>query len=266
MLSERFEQEHPQIRVKCVLADALYGTKSFLKPAARLFGGVQVISQLRSNQNIRCRGRTYSLEQYFTQHPGVTQSLRIRGAEPVTVTVGSARLVVCAHGEKRFVIALKYEGEQDSRYLVATDLSWRTLDIVQAYTFRWLVEVFFSDWKAHEGWGALTQQPGEDGSSRSLILSLLVDHCLLLHPDQTARIENQQPASTVGSLISRVKMDSLITIIRQLVVADEPEKRLQQLTQQLEAQFQLKPSDKHMVHRDLGRMEPTPSLKYRAAA
>jgi hypothetical protein len=265
-LLKRFEQEHPQIHVKCVLADALYGTKPFLQQASELFGGVQVISQLRSNQNIRFRGRLYSLEQYFAQHPGVAQTIRIRGAEPVTVTVGSARLVVYAHGEKRFVIALKYEGEENYRYLVATDLSWRTLDIVQAYTFRWLVEVFFSDWKAHEGWGALTQQPGEDGSSRSLILSLLVDHSLLLHPDQLAQVENQQPAFTVGSLISRVKMDSLVTIIRQLVVSDEPEKMLQHLTQQLEAQCQLKPSDKHMVHRDLGRMEPTPSLKYRAAA
>jgi hypothetical protein len=265
-LLERFEQEHAQIQVKCILADALYGTKLFLKQASRLFGGVQVISQLRSNQNIRFRGRRYSLEQYFTQAPGVAQSIRIRGAEPVTVTVGSARLVVCAHGEKRFVIALKYEGEEDYRYLVATDLSWRTLDIVQAYTVRWLVEVFFSDWKAHEGWGALTQQPGEDGSSRSLILSLLVDHSLLLHPDQLAQVENQQPAFTVGSLINRVKMDSLVAILRQLMLAEEPEKMLQHLTQQLEAQCQLKPSDKHMVHRDLGRMEPTPALKYKAAA
>ena len=55
--------------------------------------------------------------------------------------VGSARLAVCAHGKRRFVIALKYPGETEYRYLVATDLSWRTLDIVQAYTLRWLVEI-----------------------------------------------------------------------------------------------------------------------------
>jgi hypothetical protein len=90
-LLERFEQDHAQIHVKCVLADALYGTKPFLKQTSRLFGGVQVISQLRSNQNIRFRARPYSLEQYFSQHPGVAQTVRIRGAEPVTVTVGSAR-------------------------------------------------------------------------------------------------------------------------------------------------------------------------------
>ena len=65
--------------------------------------------------------------------------------------MGSARLYVCAHHTKRFVIALKYEGEEEYRYLVARDLTWRTLDIVQAHTLRWLVEVFIQDWKAHEG-------------------------------------------------------------------------------------------------------------------
>jgi len=44
-------------------------------------------------------------------------------------------------------------------------------------------QVFFEDWKGYEGWSALTLQPGAEGSGRSLILSLLVDQCLLLHPD-----------------------------------------------------------------------------------
>ncbi len=226
----QFREAHPSIRVKCVLADALHGTGRFLKKASKLFGGVQVISRLRNNRNIRFRGKKYSLEQYFTKFPGVTRTIRIRGGEPVTVTVGSARLPVCAHGgRKRFVIALKYQGEEQYRYLVATDLTRRTPDIVQAYTFRWLVEVFIADRKAHEGRGALTKQPGEGGSSRSLIPSLPVDHCLLLHPDQPARVENKQPAYTVGSLSNRVKVDSLLTIIRELVTAHNPVEQLQRL-------------------------------------
>jgi len=43
---------------------------------------------------------------------------------------------------KRFVVALKYEGEETYRYLIASDLSWRTLDIVQGHSLRWLVEIF----------------------------------------------------------------------------------------------------------------------------
>ena len=227
---------------------------------------MQVISQLRSNQNIRFRGKTYALERYFTSYPGVAQTIRIRGGADVPVTVGSARLVVCTHGQKRFVIALKYEGEEDYRYLVATDLSWRTLDIVQAYTLRWLLEVFFADWKAYEGWGALTKQPGEEGSSRSLILSLVVDHCLLLHPDQLAQVENKQPAYTVGSLRNRVQVESLLTFIRELITAENPAQELQHLAHQLQEQFELNLSSKHLGHREWGRLEPTPALKYRAAA
>lgn len=261
-----FHRAHPAITVKCVLADALYGTEQFLRKASQIFGGVQVISQLRSNQKIRSRGKTYSLERYFTSYPGVAHTIRIRGGEEVPVTVGSARLVVCAHGQKRFVIALKYEGEDTYRYLVATDLSWRTLDIVQAYTLRWLLEVFFADWKAYEGWGALTKQPGEEGSSRSLILSLLVDHCLLLHPDQLAQVENKQAAYTVGSLRNRVRVESLLMVLRELVAAENPAQQLQALAQQLQEQFTLNPSAKHLAHRELGRLEPTASLKYRAAA
>jgi hypothetical protein len=41
---------------------------------------------------------------------------------------------VKAHQKKRFVIALKYEGEDNYRYLVATDMTWPTRDILQAYT------------------------------------------------------------------------------------------------------------------------------------
>jgi hypothetical protein len=49
------------------------------------------------------------------------------------------------------VVALKFEGESDYRYLVVADMTWLTMDIIQAYTLRWLVEVFFEDGKLYEG-------------------------------------------------------------------------------------------------------------------
>ena len=124
--------------------------------------------------------------------------------------------------KKRMVVALKYEDESDYRYLVATDMTWRTLDVVQAYTLRWLVEVFFEDWKLYEGWGREAKQLDEEGSSRGLILSLLFDHCLLLHPEQTARIENKLPAFTVGSLQRKSQMEALLEFIRKLLEDENP--------------------------------------------
>ena len=204
-----------------------------------------------------------SVNTFFSHYAAVHQNLSIRGSVPRQVQIGSARLYVNAHHKKRFVIALKYEGESEYRYLVASNLSWRTQDIVQAYTYRWLVEVFFEDWKLYEGWGQLAKQPNFEGSSRGLILSLLLDHCLLLHPEQRVRLENQQPAVTVGSLQQFIQVDSLLMFIRRLLTVENPTKKLEQLSQTLTEVFQLAPSDKHMNHRQLGRLEPSDSLKYK---
>lgn len=262
----QFRQSHPPVKVKWVLADALYGTAPFRDTAAALCGGIQVIRQLRRNQKVRFRHRTLSVSQYFERYPGVPQPWRIRGGKPLTAIVGSARLHVCAPGKKRFVIALQYQGETDYRYLVASDLTWRTQDILQVATLRWRSEVFLQDWKAPAGWGALTPQRGAAGSSRSLILRLRVAPCRRLHPDPLAQVEHQQPAYTVGSLINRIKVDSLLVVIRALLATDHPEQPLAQLADILAQQFALVPSEKPMAGRDLGRLEPTPSLNYKAAA
>jgi hypothetical protein len=146
-LLEQFRQWQPTVTVQCVLADALYGMAAFMDPAGAVFDGVQVISQLRGNQKVCFRNRRLSLAEYFDRYSGVVQRYRRRGGQPITVWVSSARLFVEANGKKRLVIALKYEGESEYRYLVASDLTWRTEDIVQAFTLRWLVEVFIQDWK-----------------------------------------------------------------------------------------------------------------------
>lgn len=126
-----FRRHHPGIRVKAVVADAGFGTQGFLDGASRLCGHVQAVSQLRNNQNDRFRGRDWSLTGYFRAYPGVPQRVPVRGGKAVEV-VGGARRHVNAHARKRFVIALKYPGEAKYRFLVAMDLSWRTLDIVAA--------------------------------------------------------------------------------------------------------------------------------------
>jgi hypothetical protein len=263
-LLAQFKGHFPDFQVKAILADALYGHKAFMNAASTLFGGAQVVSQVRGNQLIRVHGKWITLDTYFKRNGGVVQKLRIRGAEHDTlVTVSAARLVLKAHGGKRFIIALKYDGETDYRYIVATDLSWRHLDIVQVYTLRWLIEVFFEDWKLYEGWGQLAKQTGEEGSSRGLILSLLLDHCLLLHPEQTARLENKQPACTVGSLCERSRVQALVDFIGRVLHDDNPQERVRQLADQLEHIFPLRDSAKHMTGRDLGRIGPTPSLRYR---
>jgi DDE superfamily endonuclease len=261
---ETCKAHHPHIRGHCIMADALYGTATFVDGASALFGGVQVLSQIRRHQNIRGGKREQHVADYFATHPGTPYAIRIRGGDEVVAMVGSARLYVCAHKTKRFIVAIKYAEEEAYRYLIASDLSWRTLDIVQGHTLRWLVEVFMQDWKSYEGWRPLTKQPGEEGARHSVILSLLVDQSLFVHPDQQAQLKNNLPADTVGSLRANVPVECLVDVIDDLVSSDNPQEKLKRFTQALHKVFAFGRSKKHMIQRQLGRLEPTPFLKYRA--
>ena len=229
-LLEAFKAHHPDIRVHCITADALYGTAPFVDGASALFGGVQVLSQIRSNQNIRVGKREQHVADSCATHPGTPHRIRIRGGDEVVAMVGSARLYVCSHKTKRLIVAIKYEDEETYRYLIASDLSWRTLDVVQGHTLRWLVEVFIQDWKSHEGWSQLTKQPGEEGARHSVILSLLVAHSLFVHPDQQDQLKNNLPAYTVGSLRANVQVECLVDVIDDLVSSDHPQDQLKRFT------------------------------------
>jgi hypothetical protein len=239
-LLAQFKTQHPDVKVNCITADALYGTAPFVDGASAMFGGVQVISQIRSNQKVRLQKREQNISDYFATHPGTP------------------------HTTKRFVVALKYEGEDTYRYLIASDLTWRTLDIVQGQTLRWLVEVFIQDWKSYEGWSQLTKQPGAEGARKSVILSLLVDHALFFHTDQHAQMTHNLPAYTVGSLRAHVQVECLVDVVEHLVASEAPQEQLHRFTHALHQVFAFGRSTKHMIQRQLGRLEPTPSLQYRA--
>src|SRR3981081_3998124 len=126
------------------------------------------------------------------------------------------------------------------------------------------MEVFLQDWKSYEGWSPLPKQPGDEGARHSVILSLLVDHSLFVHPDQQHQLKNNLPAYTVGSLRAHVQVECLVEVHDDLVSSDDPQEKLQRFTNGLHEVFAFGHSKKHMIQRQLGRLEPTPSLKYRA--
>ena len=191
------------------------------------------------------------------------QTLLVRGQQEIQGKVSRARLQVDAHGNKGVVIAVKYQDEENYRYLVAAELSWRTQDIIQAYTLRWLVEVFFEDWKLDEGWGREAKPLDEEGSSRGLLLSRLRDHSLLLHPKQLARLTNQLPAYTVGSLQQPAQMETLLEFIESLLPQNQMGEKLKELGEKIQELVTLRSSQKHRSGVNLGRLEPTPSLVFK---
>jgi hypothetical protein len=265
-LLKDFAQKHSEVKVQAILADALYNNAAFMDEAAKISSCPQVISQLRKNQLVRTCGKNISITSYFLRGSGVGSTLIIRGGEAKKVTMLAARLTVKAHAKKRFLIALKYDGETDYRFLVATDLTWRHKDIAQTYTLRWLVEVFIQDWKGHGGWNTLSKQQGVDSATQGLTLSLLCDHMLLLHPLQSARFKNKQPGMPVGCLIEHIKAAALIDGISHIVYSEEPKVEFDKFKYLMEESLPNRSSTKHLSGLDLGRIEPTPSLRYQKAA
>jgi hypothetical protein len=61
-------------------------------------------------------------------------------------------------------------------------------------------------------------------------------------------------------------MEALIEGMRGIVDAENPQQRLEEILAAAKRLFPLRDSAKHTHGRDLGRLEPTPALKYRAAA
>jgi len=265
-LISEFKTFHHEICIKAALGDNHYGTDSYMTDVENCLN-CQVVSSLKASQNVRYRGRKISVSEYFRRHPPVKQQLSIRGGERVEVFVASARLCVPSHGgKKRFVMALRYTDQDEYTYVCATDVTWRTIDILECWTLRWLVEVFIEDFKEYEGWGQMAKQPGDEGSSRGLILSLLCDLALFLHPSQEACFENKQPAFTVGSLLRKARAQALLAFLQNLLAGQSGFQKLEELGAAIEKVFELKPSKKHMSGRVLGRMEPTPSLLHCANA
>ena len=66
--------------------------------------------------------------------------------------------------------------------------------------------------------------------------------------------------------VTKSKVESLVTLIRKLVGADNSEQQFHRLAQHLKEHFTLNQSDKHMAHRALGRLEPTLPFKYKGIA
>lgn len=258
-----FREAHPSVKIKAVCADNLYATAEFVDGIKDVLG-CQVLGTLKGNQKVRFKGKNLSMSEYFRQNPPIERTMRIRGEEEAKVFFHSARLYVPSHGKKRHLVALRYEEQEEWRYLCAADLGWRTIDIVQAWTLRWLVEVFIEDFKVDEGWGQLAKQQGVEGASRGVVLSLLLDLALILHPQQQARLKAQKPACTVGSLLRLVRTEALVLFLKSLLVGTTGYGKLEELSQKIAEVFELQPSAKHMNGRDLGRLEPTPSLQYHA--
>lgn len=244
-LVEKFTNDFPKLKVKAVVMDALYCKRSTIERIANSTLQAQVITQIRCNQLLLINNKKIAVKDAFDHSKNITMSVNLRGLNK-NITLCNQIAQVKSHKNKYQVIALKYDNEVEYRYLIASNLNWQALDIIKAYALRWLVEVFIQDWKSNEGWSNLAKQRGVDGSIRGIILSLLSDHALLLHPQQQVLFNNKVPAATVGSLRQMVIIDSLMAFIKDIAHHQNPKQEFEKYSSRISEIFTLMPSKKHM--------------------
>src|SRR5262245_26166649 len=92
-------------------------------------------------------------------------------------------------------------------------------------------------------------------ASVRIILSLLVDQGLFFHPDQHARLNHHLPGYTVGSLRTNVQVEGLVNVTETLMSSTDPQGQLHRFTHALHDRFAFGHSKRHMIQRQLGRLE-----------
>jgi hypothetical protein len=251
-----------KIRVVTISADAAYFSKVLKNTVRQLFKKTQFVSQLKKSQICWNRsGSKKTIKNYFSHHPPIEAVVRFRGGEEKKVFYCSARLFIKSQGEQVHVVALKYEGEENYRYLAAIDLTWRALDITRAYSLRWLIEVAIEDWKQYDGYGRKASQRGVDGARRGVCLSLLVDYFLLSHSIQIGLFKAGKPLCTVGSLVRSIQLENLLNNIKELIADPNLPTRLDEISEALAKSIvELRPSSKHLQGRDIGDFGPMQHL------
>ena len=248
-LAADFKAYFPDFVVLSIQGDCFYGTQDWTSGMAKIYPKAQILSQLKSNQIIKYQNKELSLNTYFSQRAAIESKTVIRGGKSVVIYYSSVVAYVKAHKAKRLIIAYKYQGETEYRYVFATNMSWTPHHVMATYSLRWLVEVFIADWKQYEGWAVLTKHIGFEGSERSLILSLLFDHCLILHPEQQARIKNNLPAATVGSLREKAIQVHIFQSIKDIIEAPDVKEQLILFAHNIENIYCLRDSSKHLAAR-----------------
>lgn len=259
-LIQNFTNNFKEVSIISCSFDAAYGFDSHLRAVQTVLPKALIVSEMACNTKVTDKRRTASVKNYFNSIGAQKTKLKIRGGTIKDVEIKHARLYVESHKRVLNIIALRYEGEENFRFIITPNLSWRAIDVVQIFTFRWLVEVFFYDWKCYEGFGQAAIQQSYDGGLCGVLLSLLVDQCLLFHPEQIRRISSQLSACTVGSLREKLVVEFHLEQIKCLLLSENPQEKLKAYSENMDICFAYRDSTKHMSGREFPDLKPCPTL------
>lgn len=84
-------------------------------------------------------------------------------------------------------------------------------------------------------------------------MSLLTDHSLFFHKDQSALIDAKLQAGTVGSITNRIKAEAFLDSVKELIYSDNPKEAYEQISKDLINIYELRRSKKHIANLDMSQ-------------
>jgi hypothetical protein len=76
-------------------------------------------------------------------------------------------------------------------------------------------------------------------------LSLLFDHCFFFQTQQQISIENNHSLATFGTLLEKSRAQAFCHCIQKILEEESPKSKIQELINQIDEVFELKPSKQH---------------------
>lgn len=91
-------------------------------------------------------------------------------------------------------------------------------------------------------------------------MSLLVDHSLFFHEDQSSLIDAKLQEGTIGSLTNRIKVEAFLDSVKELIYSDNRKAAYEKMSNDLMGIYELRSSKKHMTNLDMSQYEGKPQL------
>jgi hypothetical protein len=249
------------LTVRCVSGDNGFASAPVQIAVSKWFH-CAYLSKANPKQKVLVKNVEMPIESYFNRISSVTKTIQIRG-HAVTIEYRSARVFVSSFNRKVLVVSLRYNNEKSWQYLFGTDLTWTSESVIKGYGLRWLVEVFFEDWKQCDGWGAGALQRSVDGAVRGLFLSLLVDLFLLHYQHSNASLQEHGRVElcSAGTVVRQLQAKALHEAIEGILDHDNPRAKLNEIYDQMTSLMERRVSLKHAANFDADQLGPSRHLK-----
>lgn len=215
-------------RCSYVLVDSWFAIAPFLNALTRK--GLHYVCELKSSNKIwaRCEERSFKLglRQFFDYCPFLIKKdifgLKTEGNNKevkAKYTTRSATCHLCALDHRTVLVESRMEGAKHPKYLITNNLRLESQAILEAYSWRWLIEEFFGDEKKLLDFEGARVRNYQAGAITVLTLSC-ADLLLSIEIFKLSQIDSQSRALTVSSMITKTQEENVQTLLNALRSAE----------------------------------------------